>query len=132
MDHLSCTPARGLSLSAAFNQDCRCVIVDEPALAKGLQAALSAQDAAAAIDLHSTLFAATGVFLAREDVEHLRCIIDSIERVIATPLYVARALGNADTIAQIDHGTHGVCMGYDFHLAATGPKLIEINTNAGG
>ena len=23
-------------------------------------------------------------------------------------------------------------MGYDFHLAADGPKLIEINTNAGG
>ena len=26
----------------------------------------------------------------------------------------------------------GVFMGYDFHLAADGPKLIEINTNAGG
>jgi len=26
----------------------------------------------------------------------------------------------------------GVFMGYDFHLTASGPKLIEINTNAGG
>src|SRR5690606_24255593 len=26
----------------------------------------------------------------------------------------------------------GVFMGYDFHLGADGPKLIEINTNAGG
>ena len=23
-------------------------------------------------------------------------------------------------------------MGYDFHLGAGGPKLIEVNTNAGG
>jgi D-alanine-D-alanine ligase-like ATP-grasp enzyme len=26
----------------------------------------------------------------------------------------------------------GVFMGYDFHLSAGGPQLIEINTNAGG
>jgi hypothetical protein len=26
----------------------------------------------------------------------------------------------------------GVFMGYDFHLTESGPKLIEINTNAGG
>jgi hypothetical protein len=27
---------------------------------------------------------------------------------------------------------HAVFMGYDFHLTAAGPRLIEINTNAGG
>jgi hypothetical protein len=27
--------------------------------------------------------------------------------------------------------SHG-CGAYDFHLAAAGPKLIEVNTNAGG
>ena len=48
------------------------------------------------------------------------------------PDYQARALSWADQIARIDHGTHSVCMGYDFHLDETGPKLIEINTNAGG
>jgi hypothetical protein len=29
-------------------------------------------------------------------------------------------------------GNTGVFMGYDFHLGAAGPRLIEINTNAGG
>jgi hypothetical protein len=29
-------------------------------------------------------------------------------------------------------GNHGVFMGYDFHLTPAGPRLIEINTNAGG
>jgi len=29
-------------------------------------------------------------------------------------------------------GTHGVLMGYDFHLTTDGPRLIEVNTNAGG
>ncbi|MGE3582368.1 MAG: hypothetical protein AB7J28_13240, partial [Hyphomonadaceae bacterium] len=38
----------------------------------------------------------------------------------------------APDIARIDHGPLGAFMGYDFHLTSDGPKLIEINTNAGG
>ena len=133
MDSPSCTPALGLSLATAFNRDCRCVIVGEPALAKALEAALPAQDGAAlALDSHPMLFSPTGVFLAREDVYHLRSIVEAIERVIATSIFQERALSYADASARIDHGPHGVCMGYDFHLADSGPQLIEINSNAGG
>ena len=31
-----------------------------------------------------------------------------------------------------DFGPRGAFFGYDFHLGADGPKLIEVNTNAGG
>jgi hypothetical protein len=31
-----------------------------------------------------------------------------------------------------DPGSYGVFMGYDFHLTDDGPRLIEVNTNAGG
>ncbi|MDX8392561.1 MAG: hypothetical protein R8K53_08370 [Mariprofundaceae bacterium] len=34
--------------------------------------------------------------------------------------------------AAIDPGAPGILMGYDFHLTSDGPKLIEINNNAGG
>ena len=34
--------------------------------------------------------------------------------------------------ARFGPGNAGVMMGYDFHLTAAGPRLIEINTNAGG
>jgi hypothetical protein len=34
--------------------------------------------------------------------------------------------------ARFEPGNAGVMMGYDFHLTAEGPRLIEINTNAGG
>lgn len=34
--------------------------------------------------------------------------------------------------ARFDPGYHAVMMGYDFHLTENGPKLIEVNTNAGG
>jgi hypothetical protein len=35
-------------------------------------------------------------------------------------------------IAKRNRGPRGAFMGYDFHLTPDGPKLIEINTNAGG
>lgn len=34
--------------------------------------------------------------------------------------------------ARFDPGTSSVLMGYDFHLTDDGPRLIEVNTNAGG
>lgn len=129
----SCSPDQGLSLAAAFNRDCRCIIVGEPALAEVLEAALPAQDRVALPgDAHASLFSATGIFLAREDIHHMRSMIAAIERAIGTPSFQATVLGYAGAIARIDHGPHGVCMGYDFHLTDAGPKLIEINTNAGG
>jgi hypothetical protein len=59
-------------------------------------------------------------------------IITAIESVIALPAYQAHALAQAPEIARLPVKSHGVFMGYDFHLAAAGPQLIEINTNAGG
>ena len=129
----SCTPAQGLSLAAAFNEDCRCLIVDDPALTSSLANALPKEDfSIAAQSSNSMLFSATAVFLAREDVANLRATINAIERVIELQLFQSTALVWADALARIDLGNYGACMGYDFHLDHEGPHLIEINTNAGG
>ncbi|MFN3571276.1 MAG: hypothetical protein ACK4VX_13435, partial [Polaromonas sp.] len=58
--------------------------------------------------------------------------IAAIERVVALPAYQELALAQATDIARHDFGPAGVFMGYDFHLGDDGPRLIEINTNAGG
>jgi hypothetical protein len=59
-------------------------------------------------------------------------VIDAVEVVVALPSYRAHALARAPAIARVPVRARGVLMGYDFHLTADGPKLIEINTNAGG
>ncbi len=41
-------------------------------------------------------------------------------------------LAYAPTAARFAPRAAGVFLGYDFHLGANGPQLIEINTNAGG
>ena len=88
MNSPSSVPPGGLSLAEAFNRNCRCTIVDEPALAKGLKTALRTQDPDASIpDAPASLFSATAVFLSREDVDQLRATIEAIEQVIAMPDY---------------------------------------------
>ncbi|MEO5672124.1 MAG: hypothetical protein ABIR26_15645, partial [Ramlibacter sp.] len=64
--------------------------------------------------------------------ETLERSVAALHRVSALAGYRAIALGRAGTIASRDFGLRGVFMGYDFHLGAQGPRLIEINTNAGG
>ena len=63
------------------------------------------------------------------------CIRDrilAIESVVALPAYQQRVLLAAPASAQKPLAARSVFFGYDFHLAESGPRLIEINTNAGG
>jgi hypothetical protein len=129
----SCNPPGELALAAALNRHCRCVIVDETALAHSLEAALPEPGLYRSIhESRPHLLSSTAVFLARENVERMRSIVAAIEQVVATPAYRARALTVADPSAHLDPGARGVFLGYDFHLGPDGPQLIEINTNAGG
>ncbi len=78
------------------------------------------------------LFSSTVVFLSREMADRIARMVAAIERVAALPAYQAQALARAPAMARHAWGPVGACMGYDFHLSAAGPQLIEINTNAGG
>ncbi len=81
---------------------------------------------------HSSVFADTPVFIGREHAETMRSVILAIETIAQAPEYRLAVAGHARDIAEFDPGARGVLMGYDFHLGPDGPKLIEINTNAGG
>ena len=52
--------------------------------------------------------------------------VSAMERIAALPGW---ASADRPVLAA---RTHGVFMGYDFHMTEDGPRLIEINTNAGG
>ena len=78
------------------------------------------------------LFSSTVVFLSLEVAQSINEIVSAIENVMALPAYRSQALARAPVIAQHAFGPLGACMGYDFHLSASGPRLIEVNTNAGG
>ncbi len=63
----------------------------------------------------------------------------AIQRTVRLLFALARSASHqaalaplADEVARHEPGNFGVFMGYDFHLTPAGPRLIEMNTNAGG
>ncbi|MGD0958991.1 MAG: hypothetical protein ABSB19_04215 [Methylomonas sp.] len=78
------------------------------------------------------LFAESVVFLSLDSFKRQLDIIAALEHVIAMPAYQTRVLADAPEIARFQPKASGVFLGYDFHQSGEGPKLIEINTNAGG
>jgi len=78
------------------------------------------------------LFSDAVVALAAEDLSRMTALIAAIERVVALPAYQEAVLAWAPDIARHPVPARGAFFGFDFHLSPDGPKLIEINTNAGG
>jgi len=78
------------------------------------------------------LFSATSVFVSRADLAAMAAIVSAVETVVKEPWYERAVLEWADPVARVPMRSGGAFLGFDFHLAADGPKLIEINTNAGG
>jgi hypothetical protein len=72
------------------------------------------------------------VFISADAVAEMQECVLAIEATTRLPSYQAAVLSWAPQIAQRDHGPVGALMGYDFHLGRDGPRLIEVNTNAGG
>ncbi len=120
-------------LDARLNRDCFCIGVDEPKLWATICAAVP-EDVVDAdlMEERRHLFSTRPVFMSRPDLEAMEGIVSAVEAACELPGYRDAALGDAPQIARIDLGPRGVFMGYDFHLGPDGPRLIEINTNAGG
>ena len=74
----------------------------------------------------------TLIALDPEQFAAIRRTVALLHGLAHSPAYQAEVDAGADALARFDPGNHGVFMGYDFHLTADGPRLIEINTNAGG
>jgi hypothetical protein len=122
-----------IALAERLNRECACVGTDVPALQQRLDAGLGAAGVARpVVESHPHLFADLPVFVAKEHAREMQRVIDAIESVTRLPDYRERVLGGAPGIARHPQRSRGVFFGFDFHIAADGPKLIEINTNAGG
>ena len=83
-------------------------------------------------ELQPQFFSAADLKITASQRQCMADLIEAIEMVVALPAYRQHVLAQAPQIARLPGRAHGVFMGYDFHLGENGPRLIEINTNAGG
>ena len=120
-------------LSERLNRECTCVTLDREALCAALEQEAGDPDfCATLIRTRPHLFSNAPVFLSQAHVAAMLRVVCAIESVTRLPAYREAVLSRSSEIARLDFGPRGAFMGYDFHLAHGGPKLIEINTNAGG
>ncbi len=116
-----------------LNRGCFCVTLDRTALGVAFDRELGVEGFADALELsHPLLFSNVPVFVPAQALAEMSQIVVAVEAAAALAGYREAALDWAAPLAHRDLGPAGALMGYDFHLAADGSKLIEINTNAGG
>lgn len=70
--------------------------------------------------------------LPRTDLREMIRLVCALYRLSKNPSYIKTLQAHILDVAQFDPGHDSVLMGYDFHLSPSGPKLIEVNNNAGG
>lgn len=115
-----------------LNRDCYCISVDQEALRRELESDPSMCDLYRTLpETHPHLFARLPAFVSAGHVHAMGQLVSAVEAVVRLPAYRDAVLRWAPEIARFEPGPLGAFMGYDFHLSQAGPKLIEINTNAG-
>ena len=121
------------TLADALNRSCQCIAVDQRKLEQSLANGFGDPGYYARLrESHPNLLADFPIFVAREHIAAMQDVIDAVEHVVSLAPYRNTVLAWAPDIARHTDPSHGVFFGYDFHLTTDGPRLIEINTNAGG
>ena len=100
-----------------MNESCLCMPLNQDELCAGVAAGSARMTHLFAS--RPVMFAGTPVFVSEQHQTQMQQLIRLIERLVRR---------RADVSAE----TPGLFMAYDFHITAQGPRLIEINTNAGG
>ncbi len=121
------------SASNDLNIQCLCTSLDRKKLFSALEAETGADLFTKYFSKsHAATISDVPVFIERRQMKKMQDIIAAVEAVAMTHPYQQAVLAGAPAIAKYRPGALGVLMGYDFHLSPDGPKLIEVNTNAGG
>lgn len=116
-----------------LNQSCTCITLDRSAVVgKIKQQQGDNANAVLSSEAWSRFFSGVALFMERQDLAQMQAVVQALETAAAHPAYQERVLSWAPATARLDPGPAGAFMGYDFHLGKDGPRLIEINTNAGG
>lgn len=74
----------------------------------------------------------TRVDICRHDLKRMHTLARTLFRLSRRDSYRQRVYPEVPEVARFDPGHAALMMGYDFHLGTDGPRLIEVNTNAGG
>ncbi len=84
------------------------------------------------MDAYQDIISRETVSVARQDLRKMLRLVRLIDRLGRDAAYRDLVYPMLPASARFDPGHEAVMMCYDFHLTPDGPRLIEVNTNAGG
>ncbi|MEM1229818.1 MAG: hypothetical protein AAGI15_04720 [Pseudomonadota bacterium] len=121
----------------SLNAQCDCIHLDPRDLRQAVASAVpdsqSARLLTAALEARPNLLAHTAVFLGAAQWRLLREAVATLEHWLWQDEQLATIPGSQTaTFGPRPAVGTGLMRAYDFHLTESGPRLIEINTNAGG
>jgi hypothetical protein len=126
-------PCGGVGTAERLNEVCFCITLDRLELLRALDAEVGSEGFAAELATsHPFLLSNVPVFVTPDTMNALKQVVSAVEAAARLPGYRDAAMAWAAPIAATDFGPAGALMGYDFHITPAGPRLIEVNTNAGG
>jgi hypothetical protein len=126
-------PGDRLTDAEGLNRGCACRTLDAERLRRQLECEPSLAGLAEEIARSRPhLFSSTAVFISPAQFARMAAVVQAVYEGAASARYRQAALERAPEIARLEFGPLGAFLGFDFHLSAHGPQLIEINTNAGG
>jgi hypothetical protein len=129
----SCGMSHDPSSTDRLNHDCFCVTLDQTEVEAALLRETNLPHIGEIMRAERRhLFSNLSVFISDQSFEQMRRVVEAIQAVTSLPGYLESVMSWAPDVAQPNYGPLGAFMGYDFHVGPDGPKLIEINTNAGG
>jgi hypothetical protein len=82
--------------------------------------------------MKTSLASATSIPISAADFQSMLNFSRTVFRLKDNPAYLSTLSSSLPETAHIPTEWPSLLMGYDFHLTSDGPKLIEINNNAGG
>jgi hypothetical protein len=118
------------NIAEALNRSCDCAVTDLASIRARLDGMSGSPRPI--LETHPNLFSEIPVFLDPGHFQEMQRLIKGVETVVASTACQDAILESAPTIARKPAPHAGVFFGYDFHIGPDGPRLIEINSNAGG
>ncbi|MBM9501630.1 circularly permuted ATPgrasp domain protein [Leptospira sp. 201903071] len=123
------------TVSKVFNRECQCITIEKEVLDKSFLKKIKASMSEENSDLTSLtdrFFASSASFLDPSDFFKIQKTIQVIQKILRIEKIRSEILKEFPENLRKRFSKGGVFLSFDFHLADEGPKLIEINTNAGG
>jgi len=116
-----------------LNRDCDCFPITREKVNQSVLSLTDHSEMQNLLAARENYFAATPIFIAPQTVADMQEQIAAIEGFMELPAYQSEIFHRSALAAFAPtKATRGAFMGYDFHITDDGPRLIEINSNAGG